>query len=69
MGGKVPTSYYLSNNLPVAKDYMKTMTVGAGGKKKMKYDVDIARSILKYTHHIIYTILNPSEKVRISILL
>nr|CAH0109450.1 unnamed protein product [Daphnia galeata] len=48
MGGKVPTSYYLSNNLPVAKDYMKTMTIGAGGKKKMKYDVDIARSILKW---------------------
>jgi hypothetical protein len=54
MGSKVSTSYYLSNNQPVAKDYMKTMTIGAGGKKKMKYDVDIARSILKYTH-IIYT--------------
>ena len=67
MGGKVPTSYYLSNNLPVAKDYMVTITIGAGGKKKMKYDVHIARSTLKYTH-IIYTIFNSSEKVRISIL-
>ena len=54
MGSKVSTSYYLSNNQPVAKDYMKTMTIGAGGKKKMKYDIGIARSILKYTH-IIYT--------------
>ena len=47
MGGKVPSSYYLSNNAPIAKDYMETASIGAGGKKKMKYDVDVARSILK----------------------
>lgn len=49
MGGKVPSSYYLSNNLPVAKDYMETMSVGAGGKKKLKYDVNVPFSVLRYT--------------------
>ncbi|XP_046633868.1 SEC14-like protein 2 isoform X1 [Daphnia pulicaria] len=50
MGGEVPASYYLSNNGPVAKDYMETMTIiaGAGGRKKMKYKVDVASSILKW---------------------
>jgi hypothetical protein len=47
MGGKIPSSYYLSNNPPVAKNYMETMSIGAGGRKKLKYDVDVARSNLK----------------------
>jgi hypothetical protein len=49
MGGEVPKSYYLSNNGPVAKDYMETMVIiaGAGGKKKMKYKIDIAFSVLR----------------------
>ena len=50
MGGKIPSSYYLSNNVPVAKDYMQAITIGAGGKKKLKYDVDVARSTLKYSY-------------------
>ncbi|XP_046633790.1 SEC14-like protein 2 isoform X2 [Daphnia pulicaria] len=48
MGGKIPSSYYLSNNPPVAKDYMETMSIGAGGRKKLKYDVDVVRSNLKW---------------------
>jgi hypothetical protein len=40
----------LSNNGPVAKDYMKeTMSIGAGGKKKFKYKVDVSLSVLRYT--------------------
>lgn len=55
MGGEVPASYYLSNNGPVAKDYMETMTIiaGAGGRKKMKYKVDVASSILKLVVNVI----------------
>ena len=50
MGGEVHSSYYLSNNGPVAKDYMKeTMSIGAGGKKKFKYKVDVSLSVLRYT--------------------
>ena len=51
MGGEVPASYYLSNNGPIAKDYMETMTIiaGAGGRKKMKYNVDAAFSTLRYS--------------------
>nr|CAH0108700.1 unnamed protein product [Daphnia galeata] len=46
MGGEVHSSYYLSNNGSVAKDYMKeTMSIGAGGKKKFKYKVDVSLSI------------------------
>jgi hypothetical protein len=49
MGGEVHSSYYLSNNGPVAKDYMKeTMSIGAGGKKKFKYKVDVPLSVLRY---------------------
>ena len=49
MGGEVPSSYYLSNNGPVAKDYMETMSIGAGGRKKMKYKIDVPFSILRCT--------------------
>nr|CAH0109449.1 unnamed protein product [Daphnia galeata] len=49
MGGEVHSSYYLSNNGPVAKDYMKeTMSIGAGGKKKFKYKVDVPLSVLRW---------------------
>ncbi len=55
MGGEVPATYYLSNNGPVAKDYMETITIiaGAGGRKKMKYKVDVASSILKLVVNVI----------------
>ncbi|XP_046633824.1 SEC14-like protein 2 [Daphnia pulicaria] len=48
MGGEVPSSYYLSNNPPVAKDYMETMSIGAGGRKKMKFKVDVPNSVLRW---------------------
>ncbi|KZS17885.1 putative SEC14 protein 2 [Daphnia magna] len=48
MGGKVPESYYLSNNAPVAKDYMETMNVMAGGKKKLKFKIDAADSTMSW---------------------
>ena len=49
MGGEVPRSYYLSNNLPVPKHYMETANIiaGAGGRKKLKYKIDIPFSVLK----------------------
>jgi hypothetical protein len=49
MGGEVPSSYYLSNNGPIAKDYMETMVIiaGAGGKKKLKHKVDVPFSVLR----------------------
>ena len=49
MGGEVPSSYYLSNNGPVAKDYMETISIGAGGRKKMKFKVDVPFSVLRYS--------------------
>ncbi|KAI9561272.1 hypothetical protein GHT06_012228 [Daphnia sinensis] len=50
MGGEVPYTYYLSNNGPVAKDYMETMSVMAGlsGKKKLKFNVDVPESIVRW---------------------
>ncbi|KAI9561274.1 hypothetical protein GHT06_012230 [Daphnia sinensis] len=48
MGGKVPESYYLSNNAPVPKDYMETMNVMAGGKKKLKFKIDDADSTMSW---------------------
>ena len=48
MGGEVPYSYYLSNSPPVAKDYMETLNIGAGGLKRLKYKIDVANSILRY---------------------
>ena len=56
MGGEVPSSYYLSNNGPVAKDYMETMVIiaGAGGKKKIKYKVDVPFSVLRYKYSSIH---------------
>jgi len=45
----VPHEYYLSNSAPQPKDGMETMTViaGAGGKKKIKFKVDVINSILR----------------------
>ncbi len=50
MGGEVPQSYYLKNNAPIAKDYMETANIiaGAGGRKKLNFDVTVARSVLRY---------------------
>lgn len=50
MGGKVPQSYYLSNKTPIPKDYMETLNIiaGASGRKKLKYNVDMASSVIKY---------------------
>ena len=50
MGGKIPSSYYMKNNAPVAKDYMETAKImaGVGGRKKLMYNVDIAHSSLRY---------------------
>ncbi|KAI9561273.1 hypothetical protein GHT06_012229 [Daphnia sinensis] len=50
MGGKVPHSYYLCNKPPVAKDYMETVNVmaGGGGRKKLKFRVDIPRSVMSW---------------------
>lgn len=49
MGEEVPRSYYLSNNLPIPKDYMESSNIiaGAGGWKKIKYKVDVPFSILR----------------------
>lgn len=49
MGGEVPQTYYLSNSLPVAKDYMESMTIiaGAGGFKKLKFKIEEPNSILR----------------------
>lgn len=49
MGGEVPHTYYLSNNAPIAKDYMETVNViaGAGGKKKFKFKVDVPESVMR----------------------
>ncbi|XP_046460828.1 SEC14-like protein 2 [Daphnia pulex] len=47
-GGEVPHSYYLSNSAPVAKDYMETINIGAGGSKKLQYKIDVANSILRW---------------------
>ncbi|XP_057372740.1 SEC14-like protein 2 [Daphnia carinata] len=50
MGGEVPHIYYLSNNGPVAKDYMETLNVmaGVGGKKKLKFNADVPESIMRW---------------------
>lgn len=49
MGGEVPQSYYLKNNAPIAKDYMEAASIiaGAGGRKKLKFNVNVARSVLR----------------------
>lgn len=50
MAGKIPHSYYLNNNAPIAKDYMETMSIMAGavGRKKLKYKIDIPQSVIRY---------------------
>ncbi|XP_057372735.1 SEC14-like protein 2 [Daphnia carinata] len=48
MGGKVPESYYLSNNTPVPKDYMTTMNITAGGKKKLRFEINSAGSTIRW---------------------
>ncbi|KAK4004691.1 SEC14-like protein 2 [Daphnia magna] len=50
MGGKIPHSYYLCNKPPMAKDYMETVNImaGAGGRKKLKFKVDIAQSVMSW---------------------
>lgn len=50
MGGKVPQIYYLSNKTPIPKDYMETLNIiaGASGRKKLKYKVDMASTVIKY---------------------
>lgn len=49
MGGEVPSHYFLSNNLPLAKENMQTISVrgGAGGWKKIKLMVETINSILQ----------------------
>jgi hypothetical protein len=49
MGGQVPHSYYLRKNPPVVKDYMETLNIsaGAGGKKKLKFDVKLPYSTIR----------------------
>jgi hypothetical protein len=49
MGGEVPLTYYLKKNTPVAKDYMETMVIiaGAGGRKKLKFKVDVPCSVMR----------------------
>jgi hypothetical protein len=50
MGGEVPQTYYLKNSAPVPKDNMETVNIiaGAGGRKKLKLNVTIARFVLRY---------------------
>jgi hypothetical protein len=52
MGGRIPKHYYLSNNLPVPKEDMDSITLiaGVGGFKKLKFKVLIVNSILRYAH-------------------
>ncbi|XP_032781623.2 SEC14-like protein 2 isoform X2 [Daphnia magna] len=49
MGGEVPHTYYLSNNGPIAKNYMETVNIMAGvsGKKKFKFKVDVPESVMR----------------------
>jgi len=50
MGGKVPRSYYLSNTMPIPKEKMQMINIrpGAGGRKKLKINVDVINSIIRY---------------------
>ncbi|XP_046633155.1 SEC14-like protein 2 [Daphnia pulicaria] len=51
MGGEVPQTYYQKNSAPVPKDNMETVNIiaaGAGGRKKLKLNVTIARSVLRW---------------------
>ena len=64
MGGKVPRSCYLVNNLPAPKENMQTLSVRAssGGQKKMKLNVQVANStirfvIFKFLYLMIYRII------------
>lgn len=47
MGGKVPTEYYLNIPAPEPKDYMESLSMMPGAKKKMKFKVDVVNSILR----------------------
>jgi len=49
MGGEVPREYYMSNNPPVPKEGMETLTLiaGAGGFKRLKFKVDVVGSVLR----------------------
>ena len=48
MGGPIPVDYYLSKTVE-PKDYYETFSIvaGAGGKKKMKFKVDVPESIFR----------------------
>lgn len=48
MGGEVPLEYYLSKTAE-PKDYYESFSIvaGAGGKKKMKFNVDRVGSIFR----------------------
>lgn len=50
MGGEISRDLYLANHVPVAKEYMESMNIlaGVGGKKKLKYEVDIPQSVFRY---------------------
>ena len=50
MAGEVPREFYLSNSCPRPREGMATMVIiaGAGGKKKLKFKVDVAHSILRW---------------------
>ena len=50
MGGKVPRSYYLGNNgtlIPKENMQMINIRPGAGGRKKLKINIDVIFTILR----------------------
>ena len=46
-GGEIPHSYYLSNNQPVARENFESLSVSAGSKKLVKFQVGVVNSILR----------------------
>ena len=50
MGGPIPRDYYLTNNPPVPKEGMESISIiaGVGGFKKLKFKVLVANSLLRY---------------------
>ena len=67
MGGQVPHSYYLRKNPPIAKDYMEMLNIsaGVGGKKKLKFEVDVPYSAIRYLN-VMHAILFEINIVSIS---
>jgi hypothetical protein len=56
MGGKVPKSCYLINNVPVPKENMETLSIRAssGGQKKLKLKIEVPNSTIKFVLFITY---------------